>query len=180
MESVVTSSLVKTVKTSNITGYFYMSYYSGASCSGTNTFIESFASGVCMPTASGSVKQTCTFAGKWSTRATTWSAQQFYLSHYIISIYILHIRPPWRGNYNETVLLSILYILSAASETSTIGYVTYKKYSNYNCTSAATTVYYPLGGCSTATKTAYGASFLSQCTSTKTVTPVNDYALVQT
>ena len=49
------------------TGYFYMNYYSRTNCTGVQTFVESYTSGVCVTTPSGSIKQTCSFRGNNST-----------------------------------------------------------------------------------------------------------------
>lgn len=65
------------------------------------------------------------------------------------------------------------------SETPSIGYVTLNNYTTSDCSSTPTVGRYPLGGCSVSTQSSYGASFLTQCTTTSSIIPVNDYALIQ-
>ena len=60
------SSLSSATAVTSNAGYFYMNYYSGTGCTGVETFVESYTSGVCVATPSGSIKQTCTFEGNRS------------------------------------------------------------------------------------------------------------------
>ena len=140
-----------------MSGYFYNKYYSEAGCNGTETFIQGYATGMCLPTASGGLVMSC-------------------INGTILPFHYVILECPW---YLRLALIW-LFVPVHVNYLDTGAYITIAEYNTTMCLgSTSGIVYHPMNTCFQIGRTAYGASFSGSCSKSTDGFPTTSKAIIE-